>query len=168
MISFYYPAGMLWSDLLPDIPLPLDAARSVLGGLIGGMLVAQIWEVSRTSVGNRMRIDADGTVRIDYAERSQYSKLSALLAGLRKLGGFSLRRFASMSPPSWGFHHAATLPMRRDPGPFETHTDGRLWDSRRVRVIDGSVLPSLPAKNHSLTIMANSARIAEQVKSCGY
>lgn len=168
MISFYYPAGMLWSDLLPDIPLPMNAARSVLAGVIGGMLVAQIWEISRPSAGNRMCVEADGTVRINYAERQPYSKLPFLLAALRALGGMSLRSLAAMPLPSWGFHHAATLPMRFDPEPFETHTDGRLWDSRRVRVIDGSVLPSLPAKNHSLTIMANSARIAEQVRSCGY
>lgn len=168
MITFYYPGGMLWSDLLPDIPLPMNAARSVLAGMIGGMLVAQIWEISRPSANNRMRVEANGMVRIDYADRQPYSKLSFLLAALRTLGGISLRRLASMPPPSWGFHHAATLPMRLNPKPFETHTDGRLWDSRRVRVIDGSVLPSLPAKNHSLTIMANSARIAEQVKLCGY
>lgn len=168
MISFYYPAGMLWTDLLPDIPLPMNAARTALAGMIGGMLVAQIWEISRPSADNRMRVEADGTVRIDYAERQPYSKLPPLLAALHKLGGISLRRLASMPPPSWGFHHAATLPMRLDPKQFETHTDGRLWDSRRVRIIDGSVLPSLPAKNHSLTIMANSARIAEQVKLCGY
>ena len=75
---------------------------------------------------------------------------------------------ASSSPPSWGFHHAGTLPMSHEPAPFETHLDGRLWNSRRVRVIDGSVFPSLPAKNPSLTIMANAARIANLVKSCDY
>lgn len=168
MISFYYPAGMLWSDLLPDIPLPMNIARTALAGMIGGMLVAQIWEASRPSAGNQMCVQVDGTVKIDYTDRQPYSNLSLLLAALRKLGGLSLGRLATMPPPSWGFHHAGTLPMRLDPKPFETHTDGRLWDSRRVRVIDGSVLPSLPAKNHSLTIMANSARIAEQVKICGY
>ena len=168
MISFYYPSGMLWSDLLPDIPLPMNAARSLLSGMIGGMLVAQIWETSRPVSGNRMCVEDDGTVRIDYAERQPYSKLSPLLAALRRLGGFSMSGLASIPPPSWGFHHAGTLPMRLEPKPFETHTDGRLWDSRRIRIIDGSVLPSLPAKNHSLTIMANSARIAEQVKTCGY
>jgi len=46
--------------------------------------------------------------------------------------------------------------------------DGRLWNSKRVRVIDGSVLPSLPAKNHTLTLMANAARIADKVQQCGY
>ena len=168
MISFYYPGGMLWSDLLPDIPLPMDSACIALSVLMSGMLVAQIWEPSKPTQGNRLCLEGDGSVRIDYADRHRYPKLPVLLSALRMLGGISLQRLASMSPPSWGFHHAATLPMRRAPGPFETHTDGRLWDSRRIRVIDGSVLPSLPAKNHSLTIMANAARIAEQVKTCGY
>ncbi len=58
--------------------------------------------------------------------------------------------------------------MRQAPSEFETHVDGRLWDSRRVRVIDGSVLPSLPGKNHSLTMMANAARIANEARQCGY
>jgi hypothetical protein len=168
MMSFYYPGGMLWSDLLPDIPLPLNAARSVLVALIGGMLVAQIWEASKPAPSNRLSVDGGGNITIRYPERHPYSKLPALLASLRKLGGYTLQRLASAPPPSWGFHHAATLPMRAEPQAFETHTDGRLWDSQRVRVIDGSVLPSLPAKNHSLTIMANAARIAEAVKSCGY
>jgi choline dehydrogenase-like flavoprotein len=168
MMSFYYPGGMLWSDLLPDIPLPLNAARAVLAAMMGGMLVAQIWEASKPAPGNRLSVDGEGNITIRYPERQQYSKLPVLLASLRRLGGFTLQRLASAPPPSWGFHHAATLPMRADPQAFETHIDGRLWDSQRVRVIDGSVLPSLPAKNHSLTIMANAARIAQAVKLCGY
>jgi choline dehydrogenase-like flavoprotein len=168
MVSFYYPGGLLRSDLLVDMRLPLDAALRILGIIVGGMLVAQIWETSQPQPGNRLRLEADDSVRIDYPESKPYSQLSEFLAVLRRLGGLSLPGLASMPLPSRGFHHAACLPMRRDPGSFETHSDGRLWDSRRVRVIDGSVLPSLPAKNHSLTLMANSARIADEAKSCGY
>lgn len=168
MISFYYAGGMLWSDFLPDIPLPFDAALRALGALFGGMLVAQIWETSRPAGGNRLSLEPDGSVRIEYPERNPCSKLPELVAALRRRRGFSLKRLASMPPPSWGFHHAACLPMRHNPAPFETHVDGRLWDSRRIRIIDGSVLPSLPAKNHSLTVMANAARIADETKSCEY
>jgi choline dehydrogenase-like flavoprotein len=168
MVSFYYPGGLLRSDLIPDMRLPLDAALRMLGMIIGGMLVAQVWETSRPHAGNRLSLNTDGSVRIDYPQRAPYSRLSEFLGVLRRLRGYSLPGLASMPPPSWGFHHAACLPMRRDPGVLETHVDGRLWDSRRVRVIDGSVLPSLPAKNHSLTLMANSARIADEAKSCGY
>lgn len=168
MMSFYYPGGMLRSDLLGDIPLPMNKALDVLRVVLGGMLVAQIWEPALPSAGNRMRIDANGSVRIDITSPHSYPRYRRLLSRLRSLGGYSHARLASEALPGRGFHHVATLPMRHRPGAFETHTDGRLWDSRRVRVIDGSVLPSLPAKNHSLTIMANAARIADAVRSCGY
>lgn len=168
MITFYYPGGLMWTDLLSDIPLPMDSALRILGNLLGGMLVAQIWETSRPVAGNQIRLEPDSSLRIDYPERTPYSKLKDLLSALGALGAFSASRLASTSPPGWGFHYAGSLPMREAPAPFETHTDGRLWDSKRVRVIDGSVLPSLPAKNHSLTLMANSARIADETLRCGY
>lgn len=168
MISFYYPGAMLWSDLLSDVPVPMDAAMRMLGGLLGGMLVAQIWQTSHPSAQNYMRLDDAGDIIIDYPDRPEYDRLGELLAALRSLGAYSLKSLASMSPPGWGFHYAGCLPMRERPAAYETHIDGRLWDSRRVRVIDGSVLPSLPAKNHSLTMMANAARIADEVRQCGY
>jgi choline dehydrogenase-like flavoprotein len=168
MISFYYPGGLLRSDLLPDIPLPMDVALKLLGNLLGGMLVAQIWETSRPSPKNRLRLDAGGEIEIDYPDRKIYSGLGPLLAALRSYGAYSLKHLATMSPPGWGFHHVGCLPMRKQPSQYETHVDGRLWDSKRVRLIDGSVLPSLPAKNHSLTLMANAARISEEAIRCGY
>jgi choline dehydrogenase-like flavoprotein len=168
LVSFYYPGGLLWSDLLGDIPLPMDRAVELLPSLLGGMLVAQVWEISRASRDNRLQLKADGGVRIDYGHRPRYERLPRLMRLLRPLGAHSLARWASMSEPGRGFHYAGCLPMRHDPGPFETHVDGRLWDKRRVRVLDGSVLPSLPAKNHSLTMMANAARIADECTECGY
>lgn len=168
MISFYYPGALLWSDILGDIPLPLSSALRLMPHLLGGMLVAQIWEASRPVTGNCLSVGHDGTVRIDYPHRKPYAGMSQLLPLLRQLGAFSARSLASESPPGWGFHYAGCLPMRSRPGPYETHIDGTLWDSKRIRVIDGSVLPSLPAKNHSLTLMANSARIAQEALRCGY
>jgi choline dehydrogenase-like flavoprotein len=168
MISFYYPGGMLWTDLLSNIPLPMNFGRAVLSTLIGGMLVAQIWESSKPSSGNSLQIDSGDGIIINYKDRKKYARIAELLSALSRFGGFSLRRFASMQPPSWGYHHAGTMPMRSNPQRFETHVDGRLWNSKRVRVVDGSIFPSLPAKNHSLTIMANSMRIAALVKLCGY
>jgi len=168
MISFYSPIGMLWSDLIPDIPLPLNAARSILSSMWSSLLVVQIWESSTNGERNRLTVDQQGKISIKYSDIKPYSNMAKLLSSLRLLGGYSLASLASSPPPSWGFHHAGTLPMKASPSLFETHVDGRLWNSRRIRIIDGSVLPSLPAKNHSLTIMANSARIADITKSCGY
>ena len=168
MISFYYPGGMLWSDLFPEIPLPMNQVNSLLKNLLGGMLVAQIWEASRPMPNNTLSIDAQNKIIVSFSDRKQYGGVSELFNFMRRLGAYSLNRFVSTSPPGWGFHYAGCLPMRKFPKEFETFVDGRLWDSRRVRVIDGAVLPSLPSKNHSLTIMANSARIASETLKCGY
>ncbi|NDD62618.1 MAG: GMC family oxidoreductase [Acidobacteria bacterium] len=168
MISFYYPGGILWSSLIGDVPLPMDSAVRIMRGLLGGMLVAQIWQTSRPSPGNRLGMKESGEMVVRYPERSPCTVVPPLLRAMFGLGAFSIARLASLSPPGWGFHYAGCLPMRRTPGDYETHIDGRLWDSRRVRLIDGSILPSLPAKNHALTLMANAARIADEVKKCGY
>lgn len=168
MISLYYPGALLWADLLADMPLPIDASLKVLPNLLGGMLVAQIWETSQPMSENTVSITPEGEIRIDYPNREPYSRLKCLLKALRPLGVYSHSSLAKMASPGWGFHYAACLPMRHTPNSFETHIDGRLWDSQRVRIIDGSVLPSLPAKNHSLTLMANAARIAEEALKCGY
>jgi len=166
MISIYYPGGMLLSDLILYIPLPIDASLRLLPMLLGGLLVAQIWETSRPRPGNQISIGADGALRIDYHLRPSHDSLPLLLAAFRKLGVYSTTGLAQISPPGWGFHYAGCLPMRKCPRVFETHIDGRLWDSKRVRVIDASIMPTLPAKNHSLTMMANSARIAAEVLRC--
>lgn len=168
MISFYYPGGILWSNLIGDVPLPMDSAVRIMRGLLGGMLVAQIWQTSRPSPVNLLGMKESGEMVVRYPERSPCTVVPPLLKAIFRLGVYSLPRLASLSPPGWGFHYAGCLPMRKSPGEYETHTDGRLWDSRRVRLIDGSILPSLPAKNHALTLMANAARIADEVKKCGY
>lgn len=168
MISVYYPGGLLYSDLLSDVPLPLDGALQILPSLLGGMLVAQIWEMSRPHPNNGLSIDHAGEIRICYSVRQAYPRLGPLLKAFRCIGAYSMQRLAKMSLPGWGFHYAGCLPMKSSPAEFETHPDGRLWDSRRVRVVDGCVLPSLPAKNHSFTIMANAARVADEVLRCGY
>jgi hypothetical protein len=168
IISFHYPGSLLWSDLLPDIPLPMNTALRTLKSLLGGMLVAQMWEASHPSPNNRLRLNENDQILIDYPDRHEYQGMNKLLGALCPLGVYSSKHLSSMSPPGWGFHHAGCLPMSDKPNKYETHIDGRLWDSKRVRIIDGSVLPSLPAKHHSLTLMANAARIADEALKCEY
>jgi len=64
--------------------------------------------------------------------------------------------------PVLGFsgHLCGTLPMRREPGPLDTHVDGRLGSTRALYVVDASTFPVLPAQNPTYTAMANAHRIA--------
>jgi choline dehydrogenase-like flavoprotein len=167
-ISFYQPSSLLWTDMIYSIPLPLNSSLELLKNILPGMLVAQVWQSSNPSNENVMGITADGSIRIDYPENIPYQGLKTLLSNMRAIGAYSMRFLASLPEPGWGFHYAGTLPMRKNPMTLETHKDCRLWNSKRIRVIDGSVLPSLPSKNISLTIMANAARVADHVKSCDF
>ena len=49
--------------------------------------------------------------------------------------------------------------MREEPGPLECDSFGRLHGARRLFVVDGAALPTLPAQNSTYTIMANAHRI---------
>ena len=53
--------------------------------------------------------------------------------------------------------------MRRNPGAFETNEDGELAGLPGLHIVDGAVLASLPAKAHTLTIMANADRIGRSM-----
>jgi choline dehydrogenase-like flavoprotein len=61
-------------------------------------------------------------------------------------------------------HYAGTLPMKKDPGRYETDVDGRLSGTKHVYVADGACFSALPAKNLTLTIMANAMRIATRLR----
>ena len=50
--------------------------------------------------------------------------------------------------------------MREKPGRFETNRLGQLPDLPGVHLVDGSVLPSIPATTMTLGVMANAHRIA--------
>jgi choline dehydrogenase-like flavoprotein len=63
-----------------------------------------------------------------------------------------------------GAHIGGTFPMRDIPGPFESDVLGRPYGAQRVHLVDGSVLPSIPATTVTLSIMANAYRIASEVR----
>ncbi|MFO1248260.1 MAG: GMC oxidoreductase [Alphaproteobacteria bacterium] len=61
--------------------------------------------------------------------------------------------------PGTDAHFAGTLPMGGT-GANGTSVLGEIASYPGLHVVDGSVLPSLPAKHATLTIMANADRIA--------
>ncbi len=160
MLSIYYAGGMLRSDLLPDLPFSMKENLWLLKNILSGLFVVQIWRPSIPHLKNRLKLDVDNEIRLEYPVSPNNHGIQNLLRSFRKIGLYGHERFAQESPVGWGFHFAGTLPMKETPSEFNTDRLGRLWNCKRVHAIDGSVLPSLPAKNLTLTIMANAARIA--------
>ena len=64
-------------------------------------------------------------------------------------------------PMGASVHYAGTLPMTTAPAPLTTSRDGRSHDFDNLFFVDGTTFPFLPAKNLTLTLMANAARIAD-------
>ena len=67
--------------------------------------------------------------------------------------GFS-PSFRARCPPGAEVHYGCTLPMGRD-----ITANGEVKGFEGLFVADGSVLPTLPAKSHTFTVMANAHRI---------
>ena len=53
--------------------------------------------------------------------------------------------------------------MKAVPAPHECNRDGEVSASPGLYVVDGAALTRLPAKAHTLTIMANADRIARKL-----
>lgn len=90
-----------------------------------------------------------------------------LLAWLRAVPG-SVGAVVTPGPllgdhPQNTAHHAGTARMGNDPATSVCDAMGRLHDCSNVHVVDGSLFPSFPGFNPTLTILANALRIARGI-----
>ncbi|HEV7404272.1 MAG TPA: GMC oxidoreductase [Chthoniobacteraceae bacterium] len=135
------------------------------------MLVAQGYLHSNHSA--RLRVELRPGTRASelLVEAEPNPKTAALvrkvvrkLAGLAPtLGALPLEPMLQVTPPGRGFHCGGSLPMREQPGEFETDRLGRPGGWERIHVVDSSVFPSIPATTITLSVMANAHRIGAAV-----
>lgn len=159
--------GVLRSHLIKRLPISRKGARLLARAASPAMLLGNVFLPSAYSQ-HAIEIDAGGALVVNggYSDdlaaalgdchrklRSLFTKLGWVMAP----GGLQL------SAPGADAHYAGTLPHRRHPGQFETDARGELPAMPGVFVVDGAALPCLPAKSHTLTIMANARRIVTGV-----
>lgn len=73
----------------------------------------------------------------------------------------SVMQFVSAGGKSYHFGGSFPHTPPDAGGPLTTDRVGRLKVWKRIHLVDGSVLPSIPASTFTLTVMANAHRIAE-------
>ena len=88
--------------------------------------------------------------------------LREMLKNARRLGGLVIPPMLQIAEPGRGFHNGGSLPMRSQPGEFESDVLGRPSGWSRLHVVDASVLPSIPATTITFSVMANAHRIGWQ------
>lgn len=96
--------------------------------------------------------------------------IQRVLAELRKqfrvLRGIPVPPMLQTARPGRGFHCGGSMPMRAQPGQFESDHMGRPFGWSRVHVVDASVFPTVPATSVTFSVMANAHRIASQTVDC--
>jgi choline dehydrogenase-like flavoprotein len=116
--------------------------------------------------------DRDAELVISYAPAA--GEDAAVRSAIRRfkrvlwaLGCFVPPGMTRLRPMGSSVHYAGTLPHSAVRSPLTTSRDGRSHDFSNLTVVDGSVFPSLPAKQLTFTMMANAARIAEHFDERG-
>ena len=87
--------------------------------------------------------------------------MKRLRKALRKLGCVVPPGMAHARPMGASVHYAGTIPMSRLKAPLTVSEYCQSHDFDNVYIVDGTTFPSLPAKNLTLTLMANAVRVAE-------
>lgn len=169
--NLFSTSGQGLTGFIHRSPLGHVASLRLMSLLGPAMLVGNCYLPGETS-DNDICLLPDGglhlTGRITETQTRAFAELKRRLSRtMRKLGAVLVPASFSIAGPGRDVHYAATLPMRRNPGAFETNEDGELAGFPGLHIVDGAVLASLPAKAHTLTIMANADRIGRSlVKRC--
>ena len=78
----------------------------------------------------------------------------------RELGAPLIPGMTHIRPMGSSVHYSGTLPMSAQRRPWAVSPACQSYDIDNLFIVDGSVMPFLPAKNLTFTLMANAVRVA--------
>lgn len=165
--QLYSYRSLLTFRLLREVPLPFPEAIGALRRLVPLLTVIAVNHPDRPTARKRARLrptrgEGPDPLAVDYRlsweeERTHRARERRLAALFLRLGCVPLRRVRPGHGSS--IHYGGTLPMSAADRPLTTDAAGRLAETRRVHVVDGSVFRHLPAKALTFTMMANADRV---------
>jgi len=157
--SLYGTTGPLRSDVVFSLPLSIRANLAWTKYLAPAMGLLMLFYPGRAGDASYVRLRPSGELEVQFAAEPQHAIEDRLIRLLRKMGYVTHPALTQRPGCGAGLHYAGTLPMRINPGRYETDSSGLLSGSHRVYIVDGACFSRLPAKNLTFTIMANALRI---------
>ena len=166
--AIYEMTGLPPSSFAARMPLGRRAATEVFRALAPALLVATVYFPGRYSANTvTLRLSADGprievrggvAPEFDAVARKVRRQLTAIWRGLgaRPLPG------ATLATAGTDAHLGGVFPMGAG-APHGTNAWGELDGLPGLHLVDGAVLPSIPSKFTTLTVMANADRIARRL-----
>jgi choline dehydrogenase-like flavoprotein len=159
--TLYGTTGPLRSDVLFTLPLSFRANLALMKYAAPAMGLLMLFHPAIESPDSFVRLRDTGDLEIEFAPAAPHPSLEKrIIRLLRKIGYLSHPSLIQRPGMGQGLHYAGTLPMRATPGSYQTDADGLLHGTQHVHIVDGACFSHLPAKNLTLTIMANALRIA--------
>jgi choline dehydrogenase-like flavoprotein len=157
--------------LVQTLPFDLAGSLSAFRSIHGALGMININFPDRPREGNYVALDTSTTphrLAIHYRpESGEPQRLEDTIHIFRKilgkLGCFAPKPMIHVRPMGASVHYAGTLPMLPVGRPWSCTELGASRDVEGVYFADGTTFPALPAKNLTFTLMANAARIADQV-----
>jgi choline dehydrogenase-like flavoprotein len=162
--SLYGASGPLRSDVIFQLPLAISANLAWSKYMSPAMALWMMFYPGVADGANYFRLRESGEMEINYEWCGYGRAEQRLIRAFRSMGYLGARALCQYPPMGSSLHYAGTLPMKAEPGPFETDREGRLAGTRAVYVCDGACFTHLPAKNLTFTIMANAMRIASAIR----
>jgi choline dehydrogenase-like flavoprotein len=155
------------AEFIRHTALSRAGAASVFRELLPSIVVANCFMPARLS-NTRVRLLDNGVLRVEGKEADELAPFAdrvraRLTRAFRRAGALMLPGSFSRGAIGSDVHYAATMPMRNRPSLGEAGVDGEIAGLPAVHVVDGSALPVLPAKSHTLAIMANAHRIGSHL-----
>ena len=152
------------SDILAHMPFSWPLSRRIARSLQPGLLLGQL-DLGGSFSRSTMRLRRSG--ELDIRGGHTPAAAPAIKTAVNRLAGALWRYGVCLVPgsvhvygPGRDAHYAGTVPMRAAPRAGEADARGEVQGLPGVHVVDGAALTTLPAKRHTLTIMANADRIA--------
>ena len=157
--SLYGTTGPLRSDVLFSLPLSFRANLAWTKYLAPAMGLLMLFYPGRGGASSYVRLRPSGELEAEFAPEPPNAIERRLIRLLRKMGYVTHAALIQRPGSGAGLHYAGTLPMRESPARHETDSNGLLFGTQRVYIVDGACFSRLPAKNLTFTIMANALRI---------
>ena len=156
-----------------NLPLDLKSSIGVFRNLRSSLAVLNLnfcdWRREQNFLTlSEKRKDADGwpVLSICYrppsGERETMRSACATARGFfRELGAPLIPGMLKIRPMGSSVHYAGTLPMSAERRAWAVSPTCQSYDIDNLFVVDGAVMPFLPAKNLTFTLMANAVRVAQ-------
>ena len=162
----FYGADTLSLNVFASrMPFSRPTALRLSAALMPSLLLATSYLPGSYSANSLSftRNEARGVVMLEGTISTQTKEMlkqagKGLGRGMGRLGAYPVPLSFTISPPGSDAHFGGTLPMGGE-GKLSCSRDCELENARGVSVVDGSWLPSLPAKHLTFTLMANAHRV---------